>query len=88
MEEIEEDDFFPLHTDNRREAMKHVLQKLQKKPRDKGNLVRSLVEEDVYSQKKDCKDFIKNLVLSSNHQVVEVGRRKISLPNEKEVTHP
>lgn len=88
MQEIEEGEFFPLNTSNRKEAMKKVLETVKSGPTDTGELVQKLYEEDIYSQKKDCKDFIKNLVNSSNHRVQKHGRRYIGLPNEKEVVHP
>jgi len=85
MEEISQGEFFELNTQNRKEAMKKVLQKLKTGPKDKGNLVTSLLEEEVYKQKKDCKDFLKNCIKCENHPVVETGRREVSLPSETEV---
>jgi len=88
MEVVEEGQFFELTSDNRREAIKLVLKTIKSGPTDIGNLVSLLQNEEIYKQKKDCKDFIKNLVNSSNHKVTKQGRRYIKLPNEKEVVAP
>ena len=88
MEEIEEGEFFPLNTGNRKDAMTKVLKTIKTGPTDIGELVRKIQEDEIYAQRKDCKDFIKNLVKSSNHMVEKQGRRYVKLPNENEVVAP
>lgn len=82
MQLIEEGDFFKLSTDQQIEAAKEIQRKLRNRSNwtwKKGNAIQYLYEEDIYKQKKDCKDFIKNLVRSSNFEVVSSGRDEIKL---------
>jgi len=86
MEEIGEGEFFPVNTSNRQQAIKILLKRLKRNTQQIGNLVQLLhVEEEVYTQKKDCKDFIRNCIKSSNHEINKVGRWKIALTNQIEV---
>lgn len=85
MNQIEEGEFFELSTNEQYEAARKVLKKLRSKNSwRKGNAVQSL-HGDIYKQKKDCKDFIKNLIKSSNFEVVSASQSKISLTGKKKV---
>lgn len=87
MDLIEEGEFFPLNSTNRRQAIEMVLGKMQDNPRgviDKGKLV-SCLHGEIYSNRQDCKDFLKNLQRSSNHEVNSLSQRKLVLGRETEV---
>lgn len=86
MKEIEKGEFFPLNTEQRRQAFKFLAKRLRTGSKDKGMLVQDLYEEDIYSQKQDCKDFVKNCILSSNHEIISDSQRKVGLTGRKVVT--
>lgn len=80
MQVIEKGDFFKLSTDEQVEAAKEVLKQLRSRNSwRKGDAAQYLYTEEIYKQKKDCKDFIKNLVRARNFEVVSVGRSEIRL---------
>lgn len=86
MKDIEKGDFFHLNTENRMQAMQLVLKNLKKrKSWEKGRAVKELYEEGIYTQKKDCKDFIKNIIRAENTEIVSNGRREISLTGKMAV---
>jgi hypothetical protein len=86
MKDIEKGDFFHLNTENRMKGFELIVKQLkQNKTFDKGRAVRKLREEEVYQQKKDCKDFIKNIIRAKNTEIVSVGRRKIALTGKMAV---
>lgn len=86
MQVIEEGEFFEINTEERQEAAKTVLKKLRETGTwRKGNAAQRLYEDEVYKQKQDCKDFIKNLIRSENFEVVSVGRSEIGLTGRRKV---
>lgn len=86
MKQIEEGEFFELSTDEQYEAARKVIKKLKNTSSwRKGNAVHFL-HGDVYKQKKDCKDFIKNMVRSSNFEVQSVSKSEIGLTGKNVVT--
>lgn len=75
-----------MNTENRKKAFKEVAKTLKSQRKwDKGRAVQYLLEEDIYSQKQDCKDFIKNIVRASNTEVCSVSERKIALTGKSVV---
>lgn len=84
MQVVEKGEFFPINTENRQEAFEIVAKQLKAGNKDKGSLVRKLEEEEAYSQKQDCKDFIKNLHRCRNIAVESISERKIAFPERTE----
>lgn len=86
MKQIEEGEFFELSTEEQYEAARKVIKKLKNNSSwRKGNAVHSL-HGDVYKQKKDCKDFIKNMIKSCNFEVQSVSKSEIGLTGKNVVT--
>lgn len=85
MKEIEEGEFFKLSTDEQYEAARKVLKKLRNKESWRKGDAAQYLHGEVYKQKKDCKDFVKNLINSSNFEVVSVSKSEMSLMGRKQV---
>ena len=88
MQEIEQGEFFRISTEEREQALRTILQELRKRESwTKSAAVQKLYREQLYKQKQDCKDFVKNLVRSENIMVDSFGRSKIGLKRENVVTN-
>jgi len=86
MELIDEGERFRLDTSkNRKDAMKIVRNCIKNGVTDRGRIVNKL-HKNVYAQRKDCKDFIKNICRAKGIYVHYVGSREIGLGKESEVT--
>lgn len=86
MKLIDEGEFFQFNTDKQKQAFKNLMKTLRKgKSLDKGRAAKRLHENEIYTQKQDCKDFVKNIIRARNTEVVSVGRRKIALNKTKSV---
>jgi len=85
MELIEQDEYFPLNTENRKQGFELIRKNLKKGITGKGLLVEKLNQE-IYSQRQDCKDFIKNLCRSKGIEVHSRSKRKLVLGSQSEVT--
>jgi len=79
MDRIDEGDFFPINTDNRIEAIKLLKKTLKEGPKYTSTLVQKMHRQEVYSGKKDCKDFIDNCVDSKNIELTKPDRRNVAL---------
>lgn len=82
MDLINKGEFFPINTSNRKEAFQLVADKLKTGEKDKGYLVATLNQEEIYKQKQDCRDFIKNVCRCRNIGVESVSQRKIAFPEK------
>lgn len=86
MNEIEKGEFFELKTDNQVNAFRFILKELKAYGQlDKGMMVKKLHDEEIYSQRLDCKKFIKNCIKSCNLQIRSESERKIKIRQEKVV---
>ena len=88
MKEIEEGEFFDLNTEDRIDAFKLMIRELKEgtgRSKTIRDIVRKMGEEEIYKQKKDRKDFVRNCCKAENHAVEKVGRFKIALETKATV---
>jgi len=85
MDLIDHGEFFEISTEERRTAIEIVIKTLRSGPAGKGKLVERLHNE-AYKQRSDCKDFLKNLERSCNHEIYSRDRMNLSLGRGRGVT--
>jgi len=88
VKEIEEGEVFDLNTEDRLDGFKLMIKQLKESHGNKKSIrdiVRKMGEKDIYKQKKDRKDFVRNCCKAENHAVEKVGRFKIALETKAKV---
>lgn len=78
MDLIDQGEFFEISTEERRAGIEIVIRSLRSGTVGKGRLVEKLYQE-AYKQRSDCKDFLKNLERSCNHEIYSRDRMNLSL---------
>lgn len=84
IEEIEKGEFYPLTTEKQKKAARKVIKKSRRGKVLKRSVM-SKIHPEHYKNKADAKQFIQNLILSSNHYLASNGREEVVLAKKQRV---